>query len=193
MKTKRAIFLIILRPLICFINKYIFRVKYYGLDNIPEKGNFIFAGNHTSIYDCLLLVSAAKRPPYFLAKKELHETKIGNWFFRNCGTIPVDRSKKNPDVLKEAKKILNEGKIIAIFPEGTTNKTDNIILPFKYGAVKMSIDTNSRIIPFVIKGKYKFFKKGVSITFLKPLDILENITEYNLNLMNVIKKELENK
>ena len=67
-------------------------------------------------------------------------------------------------------------------------------MPFKIGAVKMSKETNTKIVPFVITGKYKVFKKSVTIEFLKPIEIKsDNLTEENERLMNLIRKKLEEK
>ena len=187
---EKIIILKILRPLIRFVSKYVLCAEIYGTENIPKSGGVILAGTHTHIFDCLLLISIPNRIPHFLVKKELYKSKIGAWFFGNSGTIPVDRSKKNPDAMKNAKDCLYNNKVIAIFPEGTINKSKNNLLPFKYGATKLSIDTKSVIVPFVISGKYKFFRKSVSITFLKPLNIDDDIVKYNNNLMTVIEKEI---
>ena len=52
-------------------------------------------------------------------------------------------------------KVLSEGGMVGIFPEGTINRTDDIIMPFKKGAVRMSLENNCKILPFAINGKYK--------------------------------------
>ncbi len=187
---EKIIILKILRPLIRFVSKYVLCAEIYGTENIPKSGGVILAGTHTHIFDCLLLISIPNRIPHFLVKKELYKSKIGAWFFGNSGTIPVDRSKKNPDAMKNAKDCLYNNKVIAIFPEGTINKSKNNLLPFKYGATKLSIDTKSVIVPFVISGKYKFFRKSVSITFLKPLNVDDDIVKYNNNLITVIENEI---
>lgn len=187
---EKIIILKILRPLIRFVSKYVLCAEFYGTENIPKSGGVILAGTHTHIFDCLLLISIPNRIPHFLVKKELYKSKIGAWFFGNSGTIPVDRSKKNPDAMKNAKDCLYNNKVIAIFPEGTINKSKNNLLPFKYGATKLSIDTKSVIVPFVISGKYKFFRKSVSITFLKPLNVDDDIVKYNNNLITVIENEI---
>ena len=60
------------------------------------------------------------------------------------------------------------------------------------GAVSFASKTNSPIVPFVIKGKYKLFRKSVSLKFLKPYYIKsDDLNEENDKLMNIIKKELE--
>ena len=73
---------------------------------------------------------------------------------------------------------------MGIFPEGTVNKTKDIILPFKYGAVKMARDSGALILPFSITGKYTFLKKGVRITFGKPYKVVEDLEVENKKLEN---------
>ena len=66
------------------------------------------------------------------------------------------------------------------------------MLKFKKGAVKMAMDTDSPIVPFVITGKYKLFSKNLTIKFLKPIKCNGDIKEETERLMNIIKKEREN-
>ena len=89
---------------------------------------------------------------------------------------------------------LKEHKVIGIFPEGTINRTKDIVMPFKIGAVKMAHDTNSSIVPFIITGKYKPFKNDLTIEFLKPYKIKsDDLTKENEKLMQIISKKLEEK
>lgn len=148
--------------------KLLYQPTIINKENIPMHGRIILAGNHTNNLDCALLISSTKRTIHFLAKKELHDTKLGGWFFKSMATIPVDRKVKNPDAMKSAIEVLNNEEVIGIFPEGTTNKTKDIILPFKYGAISMANKTDSYIVPFSITGKYKLFQKKVRIKFDKP-------------------------
>lgn len=141
-----------------------------------------------------MIAAINKRVIHFLAKDDLIKgpKKI---IFKNMGIIPVNRSIHDKDALDKAINILNEDKIIGIFPEGTVNKTNNIILPFKIGAVKMASDTNTPIIPFVITGNYKLFNNNLCIEFFKPIKIPKNndLTKYNENLMNIISEKLKEK
>ena len=168
----------ILRPLITFVFKIFVRPKFIGLENIPKKGRVILAGNHTSIFDAPLLISSTKRNVHFLAKKELWK-----WpkriIFGHLGLIPVDRKSRDGNALITAERYLKKEKLIGIFPEGTTEK----------GAVKMAVDTNSPIVPFVITGKYRLFSKSLTIKFLEPIKCNGDIKEETERLMNIIKKE----
>lgn len=155
-----------------------YRPTYIGLHNIPKNGPIILAGNHTAKLDPLLLMSSTNRCIHFLSKIELFKG-IKKLFFKNVGIIPVDRSKKNPEAINLANKYLLDNKIIGIFPESTINKTKDIILPFKYGAVKMSKETNSLIVPFSITNKYKLFKKSVIICFGTPYKVTGDLEAEN--------------
>ena len=89
---------------------------------------------------------------------------------------------------------LEKDMCIGIFPEATINRTEESLLPFKIGAVKACHDTNTPLVPFVITGKYKAFKKGLKIEFLKPIKVGEDLEKENDKLRNLImkKKEEEN-
>lgn len=179
----------ILRPLDYIFMKVFFRVKIINKNNVVS-GKVILAGNHTSYLDPLLLMSSTKRVIRFLAKKELHKGVFA-WFFKATGTVPVNRGGDTKKAREMTVDALNNEEIVAIFPEGTINKTKDAILPFKKGAVNFAIQSNAPIVPFVIKGKYKMFRKSVTLKYLKPMHI-KNIVEDNEELMKRIRKELEN-
>lgn len=175
-----------LRPIIKFLILFI-RPKYIGLENIPKEGAIILAGNHTSILDPLILISATKRSIHFLAKEELwHGLK--KIIFNNMGLIPVNRKIKDHNALVMAEDYLKDGSVIGIFPEGTTEKGRGL-LPFKIGSVKMAQDTNTKIVPFIINGKYRLLGR-ISITFLEPISITGNLEEENNRLRNLIKNNI---
>ena len=144
----------ILRPIITVLFKTLYRPKIIGIENISNSGRLILAGNHTNNFDSALLISSTKRNIHFLAKVELFKG-IKKLLFSNMGLIPVYRNGKDQKALQTAYKYLENNKVIGIFPEGTFGKGK--ILPFKMGAVKMAYETNSKIVPFAIKGTYKLF------------------------------------
>ena len=182
----------ILRPVITCLFKFFYRPVIIGKEFIPKEGRVVLAGNHTNNLDCILLISSTKRCIHFLAKDELYKgfKKI---LFKNMGIIPVNRRVKDRNSLIKAKEFLEKDFCIGIFPEGTFNRSKDVILPFKIGAVKMSHDTNSSIIPFVIKGKYKMFRKSIKIIFLRPFKAnSDTLDDDNKKLMDIISKNLLN-
>ena len=87
---------------------------------------------------------------------------------------------------------MNKDLCVGIFPEGTINRTtDKVILPFKIGAVKMGYDTNSKIVPFVITGKYRIIGKRITLEFLKPITIKKDLDKSNEELMNIIENKIK--
>jgi len=134
-----------------------------------------------------MLMSSTKRCIHFLAKDELWKgpKKI---VFSNMGLIPVNRRQKDHKSLESAENYLRYEKLIGIFPEGTTEKQKNVLLPFKIGAVKMAYDTNTKIVPFAITGTYKLFSKDLKITFGNSFEIKDSdLTKENEKLKNIIE------
>lgn len=181
----------LVKPIVKLLFYILYRPTIKGRENIPKKGPFVLAGNHTKWLDSLMLVSVTpKNQVHFLAKEELWHGK--GWIVvKAMGCIPVNRKIHDKDALIKAYEYLNNGSSIGIFPEGTINRTDDIIMPFKFGAVKMCKETNATLVPFVITGKYKLFKKGVTIEFLKPRKVTEDLEFENEKLMNDVKEKLE--
>ena len=169
---KESLFYKVIRPIITGFTRFFLRPKYYGLEYINKEGRIILGGTHTNILDCLVLISSTKRCIHFLAKDELFHG-IKKIIFANLGLIPVNRKIKDKEALDMAIKYLEDDKVIGIFPEGTTEKGRGL-LPFKIGAVKMASVTGSKIVPFVIKGKYKLFSKDLRIVFGKLIMVESN-------------------
>lgn len=158
----------------------IFRLYYnpkiIGKEVIPLSGPIIICGNHKHVYDqCPILIST-KRVIHYMAKKEYFDGKSA-WFFKAVGCIPVNRSIKDENAKSKAIEVLKQGGAIGIFPEGTRNKTDNFLLPFKFGAVSMAKKTNATIIPFGLTGDYKFRSKNLMIRFGSPFKVGEMTLE----------------
>ncbi len=183
----------IARPIVRVFIKLWYHPTVVGLENVPKKGRVVLAGNHTNDMDSVMMVGIVPyRVLHFLAKDSLLKG-AKKLIFKGMGIIPVNRSIHDKNALNNAINALNEDKSIAIFPEGTINRTEDIIMPFKIGAVKMASETNSEIVPFIITGEYRFRSKDLKIEFLKPIKIpkKEDLTEYNEKLMKIVSKKLE--
>ena len=171
----------------------LFHPRIIGKENFLDEG-LIICGNHTSPFDIFLIIASTRRKLHFFSKIELFNTKFKNAFFRKLGCIPVNRKEKNKEALLEGYKYLNEEKLVVIFPEGTINRTEEIVMPFKFGAIKMASETKKKILPFAIVGKYNIFGKSVKIIFDKPYNLeTSDFEKENQKLRNkVIKLIKEN-
>ena len=147
----------------------LYRPRIIGREHIPQSGGAVIAGNHMHAFDPVLIDCATKRVVRTLAKKALHDGKFG-FIFRSAGTIPVDlHAKKNPAALQAAIEALNNGDLVNVSPEAKRNYTNELLLPFKYGAVKMSAETGAPIVPYAIAGAYKLFgNQRPTVVFGEP-------------------------
>lgn len=179
-----------MRGTLNFLFRLLFRPTIEGAENIPDDGRVVIAGNHTHFMDCITVAASTKRVVHFLAKSELMEPPL-KYFFAPFGIIPVHRATKDRAALDSAIEVLNDDKVIGIFPEGKVNNARGTVLPLKFGAVKMASVTNSRIVPFVISGRYKMFRKSIKIKFFEPVTIGENLEESNNVLWNIINDGLQ--
>ena len=156
---------------------------------VPKEGPIVLCGNHMHVLDQCGPLFEIPRVVHYMAKKEYFDSFKTRWFFRMVGCISVDR--ENHEEAKKAKEkaisILKKGGAIGIFPEGTRNKTDAFLLPFKYGAVSMAKKTDATIVPFAVTNKKK--KGGnLMVRFGEPFKVTDmTLEEANDKLFNVIK------
>ena len=149
----------ILRPLAYLV----YRPKFYGRENIPEKGGVILAVNHIHMPDPIFVIISTKRIVRFLAKKELLESALSP-IYRTMATIPVDRNGNSHNTIMASEYALQEGEVIGIFPEGTRNRNKpDDLLPFKYGAVSMASKLSVPIVPIILKSGGRPFLDGYKV------------------------------
>lgn len=150
---------------------FLFRVKTYGQENIENGKPYIMCANHRSNWDPPILYTATKREMYMMAKEELFKIKFLYWFAEKTNIFPVKRGKQDIESMKKSLKVLNDNKILAIFPEGTRNgmeKNGKI----QNGPAYLAARTGVEIIPVYIEGSFKPFRK-VKLYYGKPLDFSE--------------------
>lgn len=145
------------------------RVKKVGEENIPKDGAYIICANHTSNWDPVILISCTKRKICFLAKEELFRNKFFIWLAKIFEIFPVKRDKKDIESMKNSIRVLKEGKLLGLFPEGTRNGIEKNGKA-KNGASYMALKTNTPVIPVKIEGDLKKSFSKVTLIYGKPLD-----------------------
>ncbi|HNW35374.1 MAG TPA: DUF4126 family protein, partial [Candidatus Ozemobacteraceae bacterium] len=109
-----------------------------GLEHVPATSPYLVVANHASIFDGIILGSSLPHPVFIMVKKEAFDNPMTSWFLRKSLAFPVDRAKPDPTTIKTALRVLGDGKVLGIFPEGTRNLR-GLIRPFKPGAIKFAI------------------------------------------------------
>jgi len=154
---------------ICF--HLLYRVDIKGLENIPKEGGAILCSNHIHALDSVLYVTRIKRMIYAMAKEELFNTRFKNWFMRAVGVFPVKRDTASEEAINIAIEHLNEGDLLAIFPEGTRNGLAKGVKP-KKGVALIALRAKVPIVPMAMLGSFKPFTK-IKIRIGEPMDFSE--------------------
>lgn len=146
-----------------------YRWKVEGVENIPSHGAVVICSNHIHNMDPPLIGSAASRKVYFMAKEELFRIPILSFFIRRFGAFPVKRGASDRNALKNALAILQQKKVLGIFPEGTRSKTGELGEAHP-GAALIALRGDALVVPVAIIGPYRLFHR-VTITFGPPIDL----------------------
>lgn len=175
------------KPILGPLYKFYYNPKIYNKELIPKDGPILIVGNHKHIMDQCSIIISTKRVVHYMAKREYFDSKFA-WFFKMSGCISVDRSIHDDLAKEKALDILRNDGAIGLFPEGTRNKTDAFLLPFKFGTVSMAQKTGATIVPFGVTGDYKFRSKNLKVRFGEPFKINpdDDLNEANKKLEQII-------
>ncbi|MEG0770265.1 MAG: lysophospholipid acyltransferase family protein [Clostridia bacterium] len=146
------------------------RLTHKGRENQPKSGSYIICCNHLSLMDAVLLGIMIKRPIRYMAKKELFRHKVLAFLFKKAGAFPVDRDKADITAIKTSLKILKNGDILGIFPEGTRVKSQ-ADGEANMGVGLLATKANVPILPVHIiskNNKVRLFRK-VTIVIGEPM------------------------
>ena len=138
------IFMLVPEYLLRFIafmaSRCVYRFKVTGDDNIPTQGAAVLTCNHVSFVDPVLLMAASPRPIYFVMDHRIFKMPVLGWLFRLAKAIPIAPRAEDPvayeAAFEAAAKVLRDGDLLAIFPEGGITK-DGTLQTFKGGIMKI--------------------------------------------------------
>ena len=162
--------LYIIAKYICWlIFKLIFRLKVTGQQNIPQDGPFIIVANHSSLLDPIILGVSVIPKVIFVAAAYLFEIGWLGYLLRKANSIPVQRE-NDIKAIKQSLKILRQGGVLGIFPEGGIDRQKNN-LPIRAGAAYLATKAGAPIVPVKIKGADKVLPRGAK--FIRSLSKIE--------------------
>ena len=156
--------------------KLIYALKIDGAERIPAEGPVIIAPNHKSFWDAFFVAAATRRPIRFMGKSELFEGPGGRMLIR-LGAFPVRRGGSDAEAIETARRILRDGGLLALFPEGTRVRDPaGLGRPHK-GAARLALETGATIVPAAITGTERLFagplpRPGrVRVSFGEPIEV----------------------
>jgi glycerol-3-phosphate dehydrogenase (NAD(P)+) len=128
-----------------------FRLSRIGREHIPAAGPVILASNHRSFLDPFVIAVMARRPIYFVAKKELFVNRPIAWLLGALGAFPIDRHGGDQGAMATARAILERGDVVLIFPEGTRIRPGALGRP-KRGVGRLALETGAPVVPIAVHG-----------------------------------------
>lgn len=177
----------------------IFGYKVIGKENIPQGSGFVVCSNHKSNWDVIVSGASYNNPVTFMAKKELFRNRIAGYFLTKLNAFPISRGAGDLSAIKNSIKVLKEGHVLNIYPEGTRVR-DGKKHDYKRGAAMIASAAGVPILPCAICGKYKWrgnvqFKVGKPIYLDKYTgrrlsdEELDEIMKNVMNEINLLKTE----
>lgn len=141
-----------------FLSALTYPFKIVGKDKV-RAGACVIAANHYRLWDIVHVAYTTKDRVHFIAKSELYDSKFLANLCRTIEAIPVSRDGQDAKAVITALRYLKKGEKIAIFPEGTRNKTDAELLPLKGGAALFAIKGKVPVYPVMSLHKQKLFRR----------------------------------
>lgn len=147
-----------------------------GMENVPVEGGVILAPNHVSYADPPAAGCRLRRQVHYMAKEELFRCKpLGAWM-RAVGTFPVRRGTADRKALKTAMRLLSEGRVVCIFPEGTRSES-GALGESELGIGLIALKTRAPIVPVALIGTKNLFssksrkkkRRGIRVVYGEPL------------------------
>ncbi|MCM2253823.1 MAG: 1-acyl-sn-glycerol-3-phosphate acyltransferase, partial [Ramlibacter sp.] len=158
------IFMLVPEYLLRFVawlaSRLVYRFKVRGDENIPVEGAAVLVCNHVSFVDAVLLMAASPRPICFVMDHRIFKVPVLGWLFRLAKAIPIAPRKEDPAAyeaaLNEAARVLREGDLLAIFPEGAITR-DGTLQEFKGGIMKVLERQPVPVIPMALTNLWGSF------------------------------------
>jgi 1-acyl-sn-glycerol-3-phosphate acyltransferase len=149
----------ILKPIAVLLMRLYFRLEARGTEHVPRSGALLIVSNHSSVLDPPFIGGASPRQLSFLAKAELFDIPLFGWFIRAVNARPVRREGSDARALKTALRVLEEGKALLVFPEGTRGP-EGRLREAKSGAGMLAVLSGAAVVPVFITGSGDALPRG---------------------------------
>lgn len=147
----------------------VFRPKAKGSEKVPPKEKGVLICNHLRWWDPVVLaLTLPQCHIHFMAKAELFKNPIAGWFLRKFDCIPVDRSKMDYAAIRSAVKVIKDGGLLGIFPEGMRSRTKELLV-FEEGAAFLALRCECTVYPAHLDTKD--YKGRRMLTYGDPIDV----------------------
>ena len=176
--------------------KPLYRMEAIGLEHFPKDGGVLLCANHIHNFDPIIVGIMAPRPVHYMAKEEIFSVPVLGNIVRNCNAFPVKRGFTDREALRTGLKVLKDGHVLGLFPEGTRSKTGELGKGLA-GAGFFALRSTAAVVPCAIIGPYRSFRK-LKVIYGEPIDLdemrkekasAEHVTELIMSKIDKLKKE----
>ena len=147
----------------------LFPVRVEGVENVPAEGGCLLCANHLSNRDPIIIALRCPRRLHFMAKIELFKFKPLAAILRGLMAFPVDRGHNDLNAVRTSLKLIADGHVLGLFPQGTRSK-DNSRTPMLNGVSMIALRAGKPVVPVYIGGPYRLFRR-TPLRFGKPVDL----------------------
>ncbi|MDO9417452.1 lysophospholipid acyltransferase family protein [Pararhizobium sp.] len=166
-----------------------------GLENIPKGEGYIFAPKHQSFWDAYALLPWME-DPFYILKRELTWIPLFGWYVMKQRMVPVDRGARGKvmaKVLERAKREMDSGRQLIIYPEGT-RRPAGAPPEYKYGIARLYRDLNVPVVPIVMhpglfwpRRKFMRYPGHFRVIILPPIEAGLDPDVFLARLMDVME------
>jgi 1-acyl-sn-glycerol-3-phosphate acyltransferase len=164
-----------LKPIAWALMRVLFRLEGRGTGHVPAQGPVLLVANHSSFLDPPLVGGVTPRQVTFMAKAELFQVPLLGTLIRHLNACPVRREGADASALRTALRVLQDGGVLLIFPEGTRGP-EGTLREAKAGAGMLAVLSGAPVVPVHVKGSGRAWPRGqtlprpakVTVTFGRP-------------------------
>jgi 1-acyl-sn-glycerol-3-phosphate acyltransferase len=169
----------IIRSIIAFGSKVLWKIEFSGLENVPlNGGGLIIAANHQTYIDPFWLSLPIKRPTRYLAWSAAFGWPIVGKCLTLFGAWPIALEGSDPAAIRRSLQWLRDGGAVVIFPEGARSTASGELERFKAGAVRLALEADVPILPVTIKGGNQVWPKGWRLPHVGKVEIIYHPVHY---------------
>jgi len=182
-----------IRFFVWLLSRFVYRVRTYGIENIPERGPALLVANHVSWIDGVLILLASSRPIRMVAYADYVQGRFARWLSNLFGIIPIragDGPRALVQSLNTARNALLSGQLVCIFAEGKISRTGQL-QKFERGMLRILHNTDAPVVPVCLdelwgsifsyeRGRFiwkkpKYWPYPVSISFGQLVPNVDNV------------------
>ena len=149
----------IVKPVVGMLARLLFGLRGRGIEHVPSQGAVMLVANHSSVLDPPLVGVVLPRQLSFLAKMDLFRIPLFGWLIRRLNARPIRRDGADPRALRMALRMLGEGRMLLIFPEGTRGP-EGVLRAAKPGAGMLAVVSGAPVVPVYIAGSGRAWPRG---------------------------------